>query len=113
VEIGVDPSGGAALLPSLEVARGAPYALRVNVRGTPVPVVLEAWQLLGGVNDATNAAGWRAASEMLAGSWSRLPPPGQAWSLPLRVRVRVAEEGPAFERDASVEVWVRSPAVVE
>jgi hypothetical protein len=113
VEIGVDPTGGTALLRSLEVARAAPYALRVNARGTTVPVVLEAWQLLGGVNNAANAAGWHAAGERLAGSWSALPAPSQAWSLLLRVRVRPAGGGPAFERDASVDVWVRSPAVVE
>lgn len=114
VRVGVDPSGGPALLPSLEVARGQRYALRVNVLGAPLPVSLESWSLEGGVDDAANPGGWQAADATLAGLWFRLPPPGASWTLSLRVRVRVLEPARrTFEVTAPISIWVRSPAVVE
>ena len=114
VRVGVDPSGGPALLRSLEVARGQRYALRVNVLGSPLPVALESWSLEGGVDDAANPGGWQAADATLAGLWVRLPPPGASWTLSLRVRVRVLEPaGRTFEVSAPIAIWVRSPAVVE
>lgn len=107
VAIGVDPSGGAALLTSLEVARGAAYHLRVNVAGAP----LVAWTVVGGTNDAANAGGWHAPDDRLEGQWLRLPAPGTAWDIRLRVRV----VGPAgvVEREGTIAIWVRSPAVIE
>lgn len=114
IRIGVDPTGGAALLTSLEVARGQRYALRVNVASLGAPVVLESWSFAGGANDAANAPGWHGASEPLAGQWLRLPAPGVPWRFSLRVRVRVIEPAArTFVSDGPIEVWVRAPAVVE
>ena len=113
IAIGLDPTGGSAVLDSLEVARAARYAFRVNARGIAAHVVLHAWQLVDGVNDATNAPGWHGASDFLIGTWLRLPRPDTSWELTLRVRLRSADGGPLFEREGRARVWVRSPAVVE
>ncbi len=110
--IGVDPTGGAALRQSLEVARGRRYALTVNVRARE-PLVLEAWQLVAGIDDAANPAGWRPAAERLAGLWLRLPAPDTAWPLTLRVRVRRASSGASFVAAGVVRIFVRAPAIVE
>ena len=110
ITIGVDPSGGAAALSSIEVARGAGYALRVNIRGAGT---LLAWSLAAGVNDATNAAGWHHATELLNGQWLRLPRPDEAWVLILRVRVAPPFDAPPEEREGTVRVGVRSPAIVD
>ena len=106
--IGVDPTGGVAVLDRIEVARGARYSLRVNVRGA---ASLLAWSLVAGYDDAVNPAGWHAATEALEGQWLRLPSPAQPWNLTVRVRVRAASG--VVEREGTIAVWVRSPAVVE
>lgn len=110
ITVGVDPTGGAAILDRIEVARGARYPLRVNVRGS---ATLVAWSLVAGVNDAPNTAGWHAATEPLVGQWLRLPPPGETWTITLRVRVAPLSGGQLVERDAAIRVSVRSPAIVE
>ena len=110
ITIGVDPSGGPALLDSIEVARGAAYALRVNMRGA---ATLLAWSFVGGVNDATNTAGWHDATAPLQGQWLRLAPPGETWVLTLRVRVAPSFGGSPVEREGTVRVGVRSPAIVD
>ncbi len=112
LEVGLDPTGGPALRDTLEVSRGARYAFAVNVRGTPA-VVLEAWQLVDGTNNAWNAPGWHAASDRLIGNWLRLPLPDASWTLTLRVRVHRLSGGPTLETEKDVRIFVRSPAVVE
>jgi hypothetical protein len=108
VVIGVDPTRGGSVLDRIEVARGARYAFRVNVRGG----ALASWSLVAGVNDAYNAPGWHAAAEPLFGQWLRLAPMSESWTLALRVRVGTPS-GALVERDGTIAVLVRSPAVVE
>ena len=108
ITIGVDPTGGGAVLDRVEVARGATYALRVNIRGAGT---LLSWMVVAGVNDASNAPGWHDPNAPLAGQWLRLAPPAQPWTIALRARV--ATPAGVVERDGSIAVWVRSPAVVE
>lgn len=112
MEIGLDPTGGAALRDTLEVSRGARYAFAVNVRGAP-PLALDAWELVDGANDAWNAAGWHAAADRLSGAWLRLPSANGWWPLTVRVRVQPVSGGAAFEAEGRVRILVRSPAVVE
>ncbi|HKW79220.1 MAG TPA: hypothetical protein VJQ09_08955, partial [Candidatus Limnocylindria bacterium] len=109
ITIGVDPTGEAGVLDRVEVARGARYSFRVNIRGSGT---LTAWAFVSGANDASTALGWHAPGEPLSGQWLRLPPPGTPWALTLRVRV-AQPGGGTIERDGTVQVWVRSPAVVE
>lgn len=112
VRLGVDPTGGLALLRSLEVDRGRRYALRVNAASDGIPVVLERWSLAAGVDDASNEAGWRPPDADLAGEWLRLAPPGTPWRLSLRAEVRTADARIVAVDDV-LEIWVRAPAVVE
>ena len=112
LRVGVDPTFGARLLDSLEVARGQRFALRVNAASEGRPVAIESWSLLSGSNDAANPSGWQSADTPLVGQWLRLAPPGRPWTLSLRVRARLAD-GRSVEGEGHIEIWVRAPAVVE
>ncbi len=112
IVVGVDPTNGPALLTSFEVARGQRFALRVNALADGRPVAVTSWTFVEGRNDAANPGGWVDGGVPLGGQWLRLPPPGQPWTLTLRVRVRLAD-GTSAESDGRVEIWVRAPAIVE
>ncbi len=114
VRIGVDPTGGSGLLRWLEVARGRRYALRVNAASDGQPVAMERWSLDSGTDDAPNPPGWHAPGDNLAGEWLRLAPPGTPWRLTLRVQVRVLDGSDrGITASDAIEIWVRSPALVE
>lgn len=112
VVVGVDPLDGAEVRTSLEVARGQRFALRVNARTDGGPAAVEAWTLVGGTNDAANPAGWQPGDAPLIGQWLRLPVPGGAWTLALRVRARLADAR-VVDADGRVDVFVRAPALIE
>lgn len=110
-------AAGLALAPQadalgrIEVLRGRRVALwvRATVDGAPARVIR--WELRGGeVTVLGPVAG--SGDEPLVGSWRDVGRPGTSFVLTVRATVEVAGEG-SREVDATIEVIVRSAAVVE
>lgn len=108
---------GVALAPQadplgrVEVLRGrrVPLWVRATVDGLPARVV--GWQLVSGELTALGPIGGSGDDPLIA-TWRSISGPGEAFSVRLRASVDVGAEG-LREVDASIDVVVRSPALVE
>lgn len=111
VRAGIALAAQADPLARVEVLRGRRVALwvRATVDGAPARVV--AWQLLSGeVTTLGPISG--GGDEPLVTTWRTISAPGVAFTIRLRASVEVPGEA-TREVEASIEVVVRSPALVE
>jgi len=110
-------AAGLALAPQadalgrIEVLRGRRIALwvRATVDGEPARVIR--WEFRGGEVTVLGAIAG-SGEEPLVGAWREMGRQGASFVLTVRATVEVAGEGPR-EVDATIEVVVRSPAVIE
>lgn len=111
VAVGLALAPQADALGRIEVLRGRRVALwvRATVDGAPARVIR--WDLRGGeITVLGPVAG--SGDEPLVGAWRDVGRLGTSFVLTVRATVEVAGEG-SREADATIEVAVRSPAVVE
>jgi hypothetical protein len=101
----------ADVLDRVEVLRGRRIALwiRASVDGAPARVV--AWRLLSGEVTALGPISGTGDDPLVA-TWPRVAAGAAPFPIRVRATVELAAEGPR-EADATIEVVVRSPALVD
>jgi hypothetical protein len=110
-------SAGIALAPQAdpvsraEVLRGRRVPLWVRAWVDAVPARVTSWRLLSGELTALGPVSG-TGDEPLVARWLEVGPPGTTFPLRMRAGVDVPGEG-VRELDVSIDVVVRSPAIVE
>jgi hypothetical protein len=111
VRAGIALGPQADVLGRVEVLRGRRVPLWVRATVDDIPARVIAWALREGELTALGPVSG-SGDEPLIGSWRTLSPRGSAFVLTIRATVEVPGAA-AVDVDASVEVVVRSPAVIE